>query len=189
MDQSLATIYEHMKDFGLYLLAKGVVDATFSAFENPYSSAVSVPICSQAAEILIKARIAQEHPLLIFSKLPRLSTTDDRNMELQDLFEHGRTLMYSELPDLLWAATGYRMSNLERYNSYGSLRNCIVHFSVPERDLSEETYRFAFEVMQPMLNDFWQENILEYIPDFDQPVEYVEEALDRLNITYQQPSA
>ena len=118
MDQSMLAISEHMRDFGLSLLARGVVDATFSEYYNPSAHAISVAICSQAAEILIKARIAQEHPLLIFSKLPKLKNINDRNLELQDLFEHGRTLMYSELPDLLWATTGYRVANLERYVSY-----------------------------------------------------------------------
>ena len=187
MDESMVAISEHMRDFGLSLLARGVVDATFSEYGNPSAHAISVAICSQAAEILIKARIAQEHPLLIFSKLPKLKNISDRNLELQDLFEHGRTLMYSELPDLLWATTGYRVANLERYISYGSLRNCVVHFGIPNSNLSEETYHFAFEVMEPMIYEFWEEYILNYIPYFDQPVEYVVEKLERLNIAYQQP--
>jgi hypothetical protein len=95
--------------------------------------------------------------------------------------------MFSELPGLLWATTGYRINNLERYNSYGSLRNCIMHFGVPDKDLSEETFRFAFEVMEPMIYDFWEEKILDYVPYFDQHIEYVEEQLERLNITYKPP--
>jgi hypothetical protein len=59
MDQSMQGISEHMRDFGLSILARGIVDATFAEYANPYAHAVSIAICSQAAEILIKARIAQ----------------------------------------------------------------------------------------------------------------------------------
>lgn len=186
MNQSMSEISEHMREFGLFLLARGVLDATFSEQYNPYAHAVSVAICSQAAEILIKARIAQEHPLLIFSKLPKPDAITGRDLEIQDLFEYGRTLMFGELPALLWATTGYRMTNLDRYNAYGSLRNCVVHFGIPNKNLSEETYRFAFEVMEPMIYDFWEERILNYVADFAQEAEFVEEQLERLNISYRE---
>ncbi|MTJ52431.1 hypothetical protein FJR38_07000, partial [Anabaena sp. UHCC 0253] len=55
----------NMRLTGMFLFRSALIEA----------SRGEIPMCvvhtAHAAEILLKARIAQEHPLLIFSKLPK----------------------------------------------------------------------------------------------------------------------
>jgi len=179
-------IADHMKDFGLCLLGKAIVDVTFSEMMNPYGHAMGVTSCAHAAEIIIKARIAQEHPLLIFSKLPKPDPIPGSLLGLNELLTEGRTLTYNELPDALWAATGYRIPLLKQFNDFGRLRNTIVHVGSPDdKTLSEKTLRFAFKVLEPMIYHFWKSDILEYIGEYDPDAdEYVFEALKDCKIRF-----
>ncbi|HYG79057.1 MAG TPA: hypothetical protein VD861_01640 [Pyrinomonadaceae bacterium] len=118
--------------------------------------------------MLIKARIAQEHPLLIFSSYPKSRTTVS-TLSVKELFEHGRTLVYSELPEALWAATGYRIKKLDEFLKFGALRNGLVHFAAPEFNAAAETPKFAFEVMD-IVRDFWGESFVEYARYWDDAI-------------------
>jgi hypothetical protein len=59
-------LLNHMRDFGLHMLAKGIVNANFNEMLSPYNHAMAIVHIGHGAELIIKARIAQEHPLLIF---------------------------------------------------------------------------------------------------------------------------
>ncbi len=109
-------VVKHMKEFGFHVLGRAIYDATFSEMMRPFAHVLSVVHVAHGAEILIKARIAQEHPLLIFKSYPKSSTTKDL-LSIKELFEYGRTLMYSELPEVLWASTGYRIKQLKLIQS------------------------------------------------------------------------
>jgi hypothetical protein len=177
-------VANHMKDFGLHILGRAVYDATFSEMMRPFAHALSVVHAAHGTEIVIKARIAQEHPLLIFKSYPRSNTTNDL-LSIKELFEHGRTLMYSELPEVLWAATGYRMKQLSKYQDFGALRNGLVHFAALDFDAAAETLRFLFEVLDPMMQDFWGETFVDYASYWDDVIiseGYLREQLDRLEI-------
>ena len=165
-------------DFGLCLLGKSIVDVTFAEMLNPYGHAMGAMTCAIAAEIIIKARIAEEHPLLIFNKLPKITAKNGGLLGIDELLNEGRTLMYSELPDALWATTGYRIKNLQQFNDFGKIRNTITHLAVPNLNLSKETLRFAFQVMKPVISDFWKSDIFDYIGRYDPDAdEYVHEQL------------
>ena len=167
-----------MRDFGMCLLGKSIVDATFAEMQNPYGHAIGAMTCANAAEIIIKARIAEEHPLLIFNKLPKPTAKDGGLLGIDSLFYEGRTLMYGELPDALWATTGYRIKNLKQFKDFGKIRNNITHLGVPGLNLSKETLRFAFQVMNPMIIDFWKSDIFDSICEYDPDAEeYVREQL------------
>ncbi len=177
-------VAEHMKDFGLHILGRAIYDATFSETMRPFAHALSVVHAAHGAEILIKARIAQEHPLLIFSTYPKSRTTTSM-LSVKELFEHGRTLVYSELPEALWAATGYRIKKIDEFLKFGTLRNGLVHFAALEFDAAAETLRFAFEVMDPIVRDFWGESFLEYAEYWDDVIisdGYLREQIDQSKI-------
>jgi hypothetical protein len=99
-------IASQMRDFGLSMIAKGKVNATFSEMGEPYSHATGLVQVANGFEILIKSKIVEEHPLLVFNKFPKETNLLDSNIKMQDLLEHGQTIMYSELPERLWATTG-----------------------------------------------------------------------------------
>lgn len=125
------------------------------------------PMCvvhaAHAAEILLKARIAQEHPLLIFSKLPK-AEPDKSSLTLIDLLESGRTLSYEELPDQLWATTGIKIERVQQYREFGRLRNQIVHFSMANVEaLDSVTIHYSLEVLDPLVESFWGSSVIDFI--------------------------
>jgi len=175
-------VAKHMKEFGLSLLGRSIKDVTFSEMLNPYVHAMAVVTCAQAAEIIIKARIVEEHPLLIFTKLPRPDPSS--LLDVGSLMAEGRTLTYDELPDALWATTGYRVANRSQFDEFGKLRNVIMHFAVPNTELDDAVLRFAFVVIEPLIYDFWKADIIESYEDFGEEEEYILERLSKLGIPF-----
>ena len=156
MNLALSDVWTHMRDLGLGALAHANRHAAYAAMENKRWPELSVLQAAHAAELLIKARIAEEHPLLVFEKLPRSTKSAGPMLDVQDLFRYGRTLQWADLPERLWAATGLVIPNQERCDSLGQLRNGLQHFAPPTAvDASEETLRFVFKVIDPFINDCW----------------------------------
>jgi hypothetical protein len=175
---------ERMRQFALSILGRAVYDATFAEITRPFAHALAVVHAAHGAEIAIKARIAQEHPLLIFSKLPR-PTSSLQTLTTAELVERGRSVGYDALPALLWATTGYRMQKAQEYQRFGRLRNKIVHFAAPDIDHSREVLRYCTEVLEPMIYDFWGCSVLEQSQEWDEVViidGYLAEQLDRYDI-------
>ena len=157
MNPALENVWQHMLDLGLGALAHANRHAAYSAMENIRWSELSVIQAAHSAELLIKARIAQEHPLLIFEQLPRLTKVAGNQLDLDDLFRQGRTVQWSDLPDRLWAVTGLTNPNRKKYDEFGKLRNVIQHFGPnPAQDAGEETLRFVFEVIDPFIHECWE---------------------------------
>ena len=175
MNEQLKSISEHMLDLGLGALAHANWHSNYQSIENDRWPELSVLQAAHAAEILIKARIAEEHPLLIFEQLPRSPQVDSGSLELRHLFEKGRTVQYSDLPDRLWATTGVRIPNVETFQDFGKLRNTIQHFAPPnERDCSQETIEFIFKVIDPFINECWGLYAVDYNEDYEPYVYFVE---------------
>ncbi len=172
-------IAAQMRDFGLSMVAKGVVNATFSEVSEPYSHAMGLVQVANGFEILIKSKIVEEHPLLVFNKIPKEGNLLDGNIKMEDLIEHGQTIMYSELPDRLWATTGYKIEPIELFNRFGRVRNQIIHFAVPKISLSDLTLEFTFKIIEKAINNWWDTTILDYTQDYyDEILFYI---FDRLN--------
>jgi hypothetical protein len=176
-------IASQMRDFGLSMVAKGVVNATYSESGEPYSHAMGLVQVANGFEILIKSKIVEEHPLLVFSKIPKEANLSDGNIKMEDLIEHGQTIMYSELPDRLWATTGYKIQPNELYNKFGRIRNQIIHFAIPNISLSEFTLEFTFKVIEKAINAWWDTTILEYAQEYDEVIlKNIFDRLDELNL-------
>jgi len=142
--------------------------------ENPGWPDLAVLQAAHAAELLIKARIAQEHPLLVFDHLPRPSQAGGSRLNLEALFERGRTLQWADLPDRLWAATGISLPEKTRFDSFGKLRNGIQHFApAATHDPGEETLRFVFSVIDPFINQCWGLFAIDYDEDYEPYVYFV----------------
>lgn len=177
MNSELKKVSEHMLALGLGALAHANWHANYMSFENEKWAELSVLQAAHAAEILIKARIAEEHPLLIFKDLPRSTQVDSDFLEIKHLFENAKTIQYSELPERLWATTGIKMENLKKYEFFGKLRNSIQHFAPPlDIDFSLEALEFIFEVIDPFINTCWNLYAIDYNED-DEPYIYLIEGL------------
>ncbi|MBD2177017.1 hypothetical protein H6F42_08855 [Pseudanabaena sp. FACHB-1998] len=138
-------------------------------FQSAFIEALQghTPMCvvhaAHAAEILLKARIAQEHPLLIFSKLPKSEPNKD-NLTLIDLLKDGRTFSYDELPEQLWATTGIKVNQITQYKEFGRLRNQVIHFSMTNaKNLDQLTLNYSLELLDPLVESFWGRSVIEFI--------------------------
>lgn len=97
---SMKDVPRKMRLTGIFLFKDAFLEAV-----RGEKRGMCVVHAAHAAEILLKARIAEEHPLLIFSKLPKIDHKKE-TPTFTDLIEKGYTFSYAELPDQLWAATG-----------------------------------------------------------------------------------
>lgn len=179
MKEELQDISNHIKELGLGVLFHSLRHALQENFVSSNNTShmdiLGVVQMAHACELLIKARIAEEHPLLIFSELPK-STSVIPILNFKSLVESGKTFQYSELPERLWATTGYKFNNeeIKLYKEFGKLRNAIQHFATPEnRDLTKDTLEFAFGVIERLINESWGLYVADY---------YVENPLDPLGI-------
>lgn len=187
MDLNLKKVYEHMIDLGAGSLAHANYLAHFYDMSNPMWSQLGVLQAAHACEIFLKARLAQEHPLLIFESLPK-STADCVNkttglLDFESLLEKGQTITYSELPEKVWAATGKKINNIKLYNDFGRLRNSIQHFAAPNKDVSLLTSQFIYEVIDPFINSEWGMCAMDYCDDSEQ-YEYLIPTLARRNVYF-----
>lgn len=166
MNPELKNISEHIHFMGTGVLSQAQRNSMYTSYG--YDSRLDEGVygvlqAAHAAELIIKAAIAEQHPLLIFSSLPKSKKGEDSFLSVSDLFESGKTIQYSELPEKLWAATGYRIEELEMFNSFGKLRNCIQHFATPDIDLRTEASKFIYLVIDPILEHFWGEYAVDYV--------------------------
>jgi hypothetical protein len=174
----------HMRDLGLAALAHANRHAAYMAMENVKWPELSVLQAAHAAELLVKARIAQEHPLLIFEQLPRSTQAGASMLELGDLFRQGRTLQWVDLPERLWAATGISLPRRDLFEEFGRLRNGIQHFGPsPKTEPGTRTLEFIFQVVDPLINVCWELFAIDYDED-DDPYVYFVTALVNREITF-----
>lgn len=172
MDKSLTSVHENMIRIGLGALAHANWHSHYYSMENAVWSELSVLQAAHAAELLIKARIAQEHPLLIFEHIPEPTSGTGELLSYEQLVSAGRTYQYHDLPNRLWATTGIALPNLDSYLAFGKLRNAVQHFAPPEAiDLSQTTLEFIFQVIDPFVNSCWGLYAIDFNEDH-QPYEY-----------------
>jgi len=162
-----------MLSLGLGALTHANWHANYSSMDNAHWSELSVIQAAHAAEILIKARIAQEHPLLIFETVPK-SNDSKKLLGLDLLIEGGRTFQYSDLPTRLWATTGIKIPNLKLYLSFGRLRNTIQHFTTPDQDVSQDAIEFIYGVIDPFIQECWELFAVDFNEDHEPYVYLVE---------------
>jgi hypothetical protein len=177
MQEALHDVANHIKELGLAILSHSLRHSLQELFvssdSTSYMDCLGVIQAAHACEILIKARIAEEHPLLIFSDLPQ---SKHGTLNLESLAARGKTFQYNELPERLWATTGYKIekTELDLFQRFGKLRNAIQHFAIPQDcNLTQETIEFIFGVIEPLINRFWGL----YATHF-----YIENPLDALGI-------
>lgn len=187
MNPNLQNTCENMLKLGLSALTHANWHANFFSPENNMWPQLSVLQAAHAAEILIKARIAQEHPLLIFDELPKSTQVQSKTLNFEHLVEKAKTIQYSDLPERLWAATGIKLKNLDIYKKFGYLRNCIQHFADPRgRDCSSETIEYIYKVIEPLINECWGLYAVDYSEDTE-PYIYLIENLIRNDIEFLVP--
>lgn len=127
MDTEIINMADHMKHLGQSLLGHSLEHSVFSAMGNSFWHAFGVLHAAQAAEILIKAAIAKEHPLLIFSELPKVGKNNSEKISIDQLLQKGKTLQYSQLPDI----SGRQLdTKLVKLINITNLDYCEIKYSI-----------------------------------------------------------
>ncbi len=189
MHPELKEVSQHILDLGIGVLSQAQRNSLYTSSDARLDEGTfAILQAAQAAELIIKAAIADQHPLLIFSSLPKSSSVDGKLLSLIDLFESAKTIQYFDLPEKLWAATGYKIANIDAYQSFGKLRNCIQHFAKPNRDLSVEASNFIYHVIDPILEHFWNDYAVRYV-DLDSYQEDVFEILNNRGLIVRYPES
>ncbi len=78
MHPDTGQVADHMREFGLTALGRAAYEVTFNEMTRPFAHAMAVGHAAHGAEITIKARIAEEHPLLLFTILPKSTKAEDQ---------------------------------------------------------------------------------------------------------------
>lgn len=105
----------------------------------------------------------------VYNSIQQLKDMSDSELSLDDLFEKGKTIEWSELPARLWATTGITVPNIAEYKEFGKLRNGIQHFvpSFASEAASVKALKFIFDVIDPFINDCWGLYAIDYDEDYD----------------------
>jgi hypothetical protein len=159
MDESMRNVPRNMRKMGMLLFRDAFAEAAYG--EN----LLCVVHMAHAAEILLKARIAQEDPLSIFYNILALSKKGKNTLKFIDLIENGHTYGYAQLPEELEKKTGIKIERQEQYKEFGKIRNQIVHLSISntEQALDELTLLYALELLDPLVEKFWGRSVFDFI--------------------------
>jgi hypothetical protein len=185
----LASIPERVLDLCINTLRQANTQACFADPYLEYRNDLAILSAAQTGELLLKAIIAKEHPLLIFRDLPTLEDTNIDEIELSRVIEKGRTHDYVQLPKLLWVVTGRKVPNQELYKKVGQLRNAVQHFCVPDGvDLSHWARRYIYEIVDPLLYENFSLHAIEYHDDISIGYDYVVACLLKSELTFTVPT-
>lgn len=151
MHDSLKGISTRILGLATDALKRANTDAVYFDPGMEHRQSLAPLVAAHAGELLLKALIAKEHPLLLFKNIGE-KTTDDE-IDLDWLLKNGRTHDFSRLPSVLWATSGIRVPDIDSYRRIAALRNQIQHF-VHDRD-SDVQYvclNFIYSNIDPLLN-------------------------------------
>lgn len=169
MDIELESVSQNIRNLGLGALAHANRHAAYYDEVNDKWGELSVLQAAHAAELLVKARISQVHPLLIFSNLPSVSNQD--TLSIDKLAEDGRTIEWSDLPKVFKTITSCNFKNDGIFKAFGRLRNSVQHFGIiPNQattSASLETLKFIYSFIDPFINEHWGLYAIDFDEDMD----------------------
>lgn len=157
----LHNIPRKMRLTGMLVFRNGFLNACYG---EKFLCVIQV---AHAAEILLKARIAQENLLSIFLRPSEINLKNNlTQLEWLELVEEKHTIKYSYLPNKLKEVTGINIDieRCEQYKKFGRLRNALVHLGWPTKQaLDEVTIRYSLELLDPLVESFWGRSVFDFI--------------------------
>src|ERR1700704_5731954 len=111
MTPTLKEIPQRILILALGALSQANTHAVFSDPGNEHWDFISVTNAAHAGELVLKAIIAKEHPLLIFRDLFSLDDNRADSLDSVTLIKRGKTHDFERLPQVLWVTTGQRIPN------------------------------------------------------------------------------
>lgn len=152
MHKSLVGIPDRILGLATDALRRANTDAVYFDRGLEYRRSLAPLSAAHAGELLLKALIAREHPLLLFKNIGEKATSDD--IDLDWLLKYGRTHDFSRLPSVLWATSGIEIPDIDSFRRIAELRNQVQHF-VDDRasDVQYECLKFLYSNVDPLLRD------------------------------------
>ncbi|KFE33753.1 hypothetical protein [Thioclava atlantica] len=189
MNPVLEKIPDRILKLALGALAQANTHAVYFDPGNEHWEYMSVLNAAHAGELVLKAIIAREHPLLIFNDIFKLDDERSDGLDLEKLIRKGKTHSFEQLPKVLWAVTGIRTPNLECFDRLRKARNSIQHFCAPDDDdLRALSLEFLYTIIDPLLADCFGVYTIEYHEDPSVGYDYVVGALIAGEIRFTMPN-
>ncbi|AFZ38282.1 hypothetical protein Sta7437_4849 (plasmid) [Stanieria cyanosphaera PCC 7437] len=159
--------------FGMKKLGKAVAEVTL----EDCNSEILIPLAFldsiAAAELIIRGHILEVEA--------ETEMEDLRAIEL--IHGYSSQIAFPRLPEVLRKSTGYIIKNLDIYRQTAHLRTRLFGEEVNSQELVEFTLRFAFEAIEPMMIEFWEQIILLHLPEYDFEIDqHIETYLIRYQI-------
>lgn len=188
MEREFQEIPERILQLALGALSQA---NTYSVYTDPgleYRRFMSVLSTAHAGELFLKAIIAKEHPLLIFKDIFSLDDKQSSELDLISLLQRGRTHDFEKLPQIVWAVTGTRITNLECYEKLRKARNAIQHFvAPPAQDFQGLSLEFIYTIIDPLICEHFDIYAIEYHEDFAIGYDYIVQALLQKELRFSIP--
>jgi hypothetical protein len=164
-----------------------------AVFYDPQSSGwpeTAILSSATAAELLLKAIVAKEHPLLIFKDLFELDSHSQVELTVDQLIQQGKTYGFDHMPKLLWVTTGERIPDLNLFDKLRRARNSIQHFCSPgeKLDLRELAREFIYVNIDPLLHRHFDVCAVELHQDHDVGYDYVVDCLLQNELLFSVPT-
>ncbi len=152
MHYSLIGISTRILGLATDALTRANTDAVYFDRGREHRLSLAPLAAAHAGELLLKALIAKEHPLLLFKNIGEKATNDE--IDLEWLLKNGRTHDFSRLPSILWAASGIELPDVNSFRRIAELRNQVQHFlDVRDADVQFECLKFIYSNVDPMLKE------------------------------------
>ncbi len=134
-----------------------------------------------ASELIIKASILKAELESSVSRLSENIVTEARRIEL---IAGSSRLSFLELPQELYRVSGREIQNPDAYYKMSDLRKTLFSEGINPNNLMEPTLKFAFESIEPLMIDMWDDIILLHVSELNFEVDrYIEDLLVRYNIS------
>lgn len=188
MNQELQKVPARILDLAKGALSQANTHAVFRDPGNEHWELIGVLNTAHAGELFLKAIIATEHPLLIFKDIFSLDDTTDMPLNISGLLQRGRTHDFEKLPNVLWAATGRRVPNMDCFDRLRRVRNAIQHFCAPNKEgFASLSLEFIYTVIDPLIAEAFELCAIEFHEDHSIGYDYVVQRLLRSQLMFTMP--
>ena len=184
----LAQIPDRILDLAMSALRQANTHAVYLDRGNEHWGLMSVLNAAHAGELFIKARIANAHPLLVFTKVDA-SAVPTNPAEIDTLLTSGKTHNFEKLPDILKSTTGVSIANTALFERLRKARNSIQHFCPPENEIDpgKLALEFIYLVIDPLIRSEFNLFAIEFHEDPNVGYDYVVAGLLRQQIRFSVP--
>jgi hypothetical protein len=177
MKDDVLQIVKNTEDYALSLLARSVVDLTFSEMMKPYAHPTAFVLVIQSLEIFLKSRLFSNDPSLVFVPGEEIDFLSSHTISIHECLNKSRNELRLE-------------KYLKKVKNLISTRNNFVHFGVKVYDVNTDKEIIDFIVSDYLLmlyNEYPEsyKTLKKYLFDWDECVfeNYFFERVNGLGIT------